>query len=125
MKSSYLRIATLGATLFALLVVCTVGYMVGMDMLEGQHRNFWSSMEWAAETLTTTGYGADHTWHHPLMVVYVVLVQFVGVFLVFLIFPIVLIPLLEKRFQTRLTTQCAPLENHVIIFRHGPTVATL
>lgn len=71
MKSNYPRILTLVGTLFVLLVVCTLGYMVGMDWLEGQHRGFWQSMEWAAETLTTTGYGADHTWHHPLMVVYV------------------------------------------------------
>lgn len=125
MKSNYLRILALVGSLFVLLVICAFGYMVGMDWLEGQHRGFWSSLEWAAETLTTTGYGADHTWQHPLMVVYVSLVQFVGVFLVFLIFPIVLIPILEKRFQTRLATQCPELENHIVIYRHGPTVATL
>jgi len=112
-------------TLLALLIACTVFYMLGMDHLEDKPRGFWSSMEWAAETLTTTGYGADHSWKHPLMVIYVALVQFVGVFLVFLIFPIVLIPMLEKRFQTRLPTQCPPLDNHVVIFRHGPAVATL
>ncbi len=68
-----------------------------MDQLEGRPRGFWSSLEWAAETLSTIGYGADHSWQHPLMGIYVALVQFVGVFLVFLIFPLVLIPLLEKR----------------------------
>ncbi len=125
MRSSYLRILALVGTLFALLVICTVIYMVGMSRLEGHPRGFWSAMEWAAETLTTTGYGADHSWRHPLMVIYVSLVQFVGVFLVFLIFPIVLIPILEKRFQTRLATQCPALENHVVIFRYGPAVATL
>lgn len=120
-----MRILALMGTLLVLLIACAVFYMLGMDQLEGRPRGFWSSLEWAAETLSTTGYGADHSWRHPLMVVYVALVQFVGVFLVFLIFPIVLIPLLEKRFQTRLPTHCPPLENHVVIFRHGPAVATL
>ena len=36
------------------------------------------------------------------MVLLVVAVQFLGVFLVFLIFPIYLIPFLEERFETRL-----------------------
>ncbi len=112
-------------TLLLLLLVFTVLYMLGMGYLEDKPRGFWSSLEWAAETLSTTGYGADHSWRHPLMVIYVALVQFVGVFLVFLIFPIVLIPVLEKRFETRLATQCPPLEHHVVIFRHSPTVATL
>jgi len=125
MHKSYLRILALMGTLLALLLVFTVLYMLGMGYFEGQSRGFWSSMEWAAETLSTTGYGADHSWRHPLMVMFVALVQFVGVFLVFLIFPIVLIPVLEKRFTTRLATQCPPLEGHVVIFRHGPAVATL
>ncbi|MCP5523028.1 MAG: NAD-binding protein [Verrucomicrobiales bacterium] len=125
MQKSYLRILTLVGTLVGLLLISTVLYMLGMGYLEGQSRGFWSSMEWAAETLSTTGYGADHSWRHPLMVIFVAAVQFVGVFLVFLIFPIVLIPVLEKRFATRLATQCPPLDGHVVVFRHGPAVATL
>ncbi len=125
MQKSRLRILALLGTLLALLLLSTVLYMLGMGYLEGNPRSFWSAMEWAAETLSTTGYGADHSWRHPVMVMFVALVQFVGVFLVFLIFPIVLIPVLEKRFATRLATQCPPLERHVVIFRHGPAVSTL
>jgi Trk K+ transport system NAD-binding subunit len=125
MQKPYLRILALMGILLGLLLVSTVLYMLGMGYFEGEPRGFWSSMEWAAETLSTTGYGSDHSWRHPLMVIFVTVVQFVGVFLVFLIFPIVLIPVLEKRFATRLPTECPPLEKHVVIFRYGPAVTTL
>ncbi len=39
-----------------------------MAYLEGTPRGFWESLEWSAETLTTTGYGADSHWRHPAMV---------------------------------------------------------
>jgi Trk K+ transport system NAD-binding subunit len=59
------------------------------------------------------------------MVCLVVVVQFLGVFLVFLIFPIYLIPFLEERFETRLPGDCTALRNHVLIYRNGPAVASL
>ena len=101
-------------------------YMIGMRLLEGQERGFWDSVSWAAETLTTTGYGADARWRHPAMVVFVALVQFTGVFLVFLIFPVYLIPLLEERFEARLPRRLdRPLEGHVVVYRYGPAVESL
>src|SRR4051794_4431451 len=100
--------------------------MWGMAVLEGKHRDFWQSLEWAAETLTTTGYGADPSWRHPLMVLLVVTVQFLGVLLVFLIFPIYLIPFLEERFETRLPQEVPKdLHGHAVIYRYGPAVETL
>lgn len=101
-------------------------YMAGMRLLEGQERGFWDSLSWAAETLTTTGYGADSRWHHPAMVVFVAMVQFVGVFLVFLIFPVYLIPVLEERFEARLPRRLdRPLQGHVVVYRYGPAVESL
>ena len=94
------RLLALG--LLLTILVSTFLYMWGMAALEGKPRDFWQSLEWAGETLSTTGYGADSPWRHPLMVLLVVAVQFLGVFLVFLIFPIYLIPFLEERFETRL-----------------------
>src|SRR6476660_9268658 len=97
-----------------------------MAYLEGSPRGFWDSLEWSAETLTTTGYGADSHWRHPLMVVYVIVVQFVGVFLVFLIVPLFLIPFLEERFETRLPQAVeGGLSGHVVVYRYGPAVETL
>src|SRR5574337_1879217 len=99
--------------------------MAGMHYLEGKPRGFWDALEWAGESLSTTGYGKDSNWSHPLMVSYVVLVQFVGVFLVFLVFPFYLIPFLEERFETRLPKVTPKLKGHVVIFAYGPPVATL
>jgi Trk K+ transport system NAD-binding subunit len=125
MKRSHKRLLALLASLVGVLVVSALLYMLGMDQLEGKPRGFWQALEWASETLSTTGYGADAKWSHPLMVCLVVLVQFLGVFLVFLIFPIYLIPFLEERFETRLPGDCAAARNHVLIYRNGPAVASL
>ncbi len=109
-----------------LLVVSALLYQAGMGALEGSPRGFWDSLEWAAETLTTTGYGADATWRHPAMILLVVVLQFLGVFLVFLVFPVYLIPFLEERFETRLPAE-APrdLADHVVILGYGSPVESL
>jgi Trk K+ transport system NAD-binding subunit len=125
MRRSQKRLLALLASLLAVLVVAALLYMAGMNHLEGKPRGFWQALGWASETLSTTGYGADATWSHPLMVCLVVLVQFLGVFLVFLIFPIYLIPFLEERFETRLPGDCTAARNHVLIYRNGPAVASL
>ncbi|MBN2192530.1 MAG: two pore domain potassium channel family protein, partial [Polyangiaceae bacterium] len=113
----------LGST--PILIICFAWlYMLGMTHLEHDPRDFSSSLSWAAETFTTTGYGGDHHWRHPLMVGFVILVQFAGVFLVFLVFPIFLMPFLEERFEGRLPTSLPNLERHVVIYRYGPAVET-
>ena len=97
-----------------------------MARLEGKPRSFWQSFGWAGESLSTTGYGADAKWSHPLMVIFVVAVQFAGVFLVFLIIPIFLVPFLEERFEERVPRAPDPkLANHVVVWRFGPAVETL
>jgi Trk K+ transport system NAD-binding subunit len=82
-------------------------------------------LQWAAGTTSTTGYGADTSWQHPVMVVFVVLTQFMGVTLIFMVLPIFLIPFLEERFETKLPHESASVRNHVVIFDYGPAVATL
>jgi Trk K+ transport system NAD-binding subunit len=120
------RLAILAFGLLLTILVSTFLYMWGMSALEGKPRGFWQSLEWAGETLSTTGYGADSTWRHPLMVLLVVAVQFLGVFLVFLIVPIYLIPFLEDRFETRLPQDVPKdLNGHAVIYRYGAAVETL
>lgn len=114
----------LGLALF--LVAAALVYQAGMARLEGKPRTFWQALEWASETLSTTGYGADARWASPWMVLFVAFVQFVGVFLVFLIIPIYLIPFLGERFEEKVPRTADPkLSNHVVIFRFAPTVETL
>jgi Trk K+ transport system NAD-binding subunit len=100
--------------------------MLGMTALEGRDRTFLQALQWAAETLSTTGYGGDHTWSHPWMVTFVILLQFMGVFLIFLIFPIYLIPFLEERFEARLPKAAPSVpEGTVLLYQSGPAVASL
>jgi hypothetical protein len=126
MRRSRLRLVLLVLGLVLTLVISAFLYMWGMASLEGKPRTFWQGLEWASETLSTTGYGADARWSHPVMVLLVVLVQFLGVFLVFLIFPIYLIPFLEERFEARLPQAAEKdLEGHAVVYRYGPGVETL
>src|SRR5258706_15385284 len=126
MQRSTRRLLALLAGLVAFTIGSAVLYQLGMSRLEGQHRSIWQSVEWAAETLSTTGYGADSRWNHPLMVLFVVAVQFVGVFLFFLIVPIFMVPFLEERFEEKLPRMPPQkLTDHVIVYRYGPAVETL
>ncbi len=125
MLRSYNRFVILIGLLLLVLLTLTLLYMLGMYYLEGQSRGFWQALQWAAGTASTTGYGGDTSWQHPVMVVYVVFAQFIGVVLLFLIFPIYLIPFLEERFETRLPKEASQAKNHVVIFDYGPAVATL
>jgi Trk K+ transport system NAD-binding subunit len=126
MQRSSRRLALLVFSLIAFVIVSALLYQIGMARLEGKPRSFWQAFEWAGETLSTTGYGADSMWKHPLMVILVVAVQFVGVFLMFLIIPIYLVPFLEERFEEKVPrTADAKLADHVVVYRFGPAVETL
>lgn len=109
-----------------LLTLTALVYMAAMYVFEGQQRTFWRALEWAAETLTTTGYGRDAVWTHPLMVILVVLIQFGGVFLVYVLVPLLLLPYIEERFRAK-PPRALPggVHDHVVIFRWGPAVETL
>ncbi|HEX7420260.1 MAG TPA: NAD-binding protein [Thermoanaerobaculia bacterium] len=126
MQRSRTRLFVLFAALVAFVIVSALLYEVGMSRLEGKPRTFMESLEWAAESLSTTGYGYDSHWTHPAMVMLVITVQFVGVFLVFLIIPVYLLPFLAERFEQRVPRVANDkLANHVIVFRYGPAVETL
>jgi Trk K+ transport system NAD-binding subunit len=126
MPRSSVRLLLLIAGLIGFVLLSALLYQVGMGQLEGKPRSFLQSLEWAGETLSTTGYGADARWSHPLMVIFVVAVQFVGVFLVFLIIPIYLIPFLGERFEEKVPRVApASLNDHVIVYGFAPTVETL
>ncbi len=122
---STLRLLALLAALPAAVLVLGVLYMLGMTYLEGNPRGLLASVEWASETLTTTGYGADSRWQHPLMVVFVMLTQIAGLFLVFLIFPIYVLPFFEERFEARLARALPPMDGRVLFHRYGPGVDSL
>ena len=59
------------------------------------------------------------------MAVFVILRQFMGQFLVFLIFPIFVLPYFEEQFEARLPKVLPPMEGVVLFYRHGPAIETL
>lgn len=119
------RLLAFLATLPAAMVLIGLLYMLGMSYLEHSPRSFWQSLEWASETLTTTGYGRDASWGSPLMTLFVMLVQICGLFLVFLIFPIYVLPYFEERFEPRLPTKLPDMKGRILFHRHGPPVESV
>jgi Trk K+ transport system NAD-binding subunit len=125
LKRSTKRLLVLLALLPAAVLILGTIYMLGMEHLEGQPRSFLQSMQWASETLTTTGYGGDNRWNHPAMALFVILGQFLGQFLVFLIFPIFVLPYVEERFEVRLQNALPPMDGKVLFYRYGPAIESL
>src|SRR6202165_5074672 len=119
------RFIALVSMLAAILVAMALLYMLGMEYLEGKPRTFWQSLQWAGGATSTTGFGVDTSWTHPVMVVFVVFAEFMGVALFFVVLPIYLLPFLEERFETKLPNESASARNHVVIFDYDATVATL
>ncbi|MEM8931938.1 MAG: NAD-binding protein, partial [Acidobacteriota bacterium] len=125
-KPSRRRLLTLLGLLPVLLVMTALAYMQVMQIFEHEPRNFLDAIEWASETITTTGYGRDAEWDHPITILFVIVMQFLGVFLVYMLVPLFLLPMLEERFEARLPREApGDLDDHVVIFRWGPAVETL
>jgi len=97
-------------------------YMTGMERLEGAPRTFLQSIQWASETITNTGYGADNRWNHPVMAMFVIVTPFIGQFLVFLVFPVVVLPYFEEQFELRLQHVLPPMAGQVLFYRFGPAI---
>ena len=100
-------------------------YMFGMSYLEHTPRDFWASIEWAAETLTTTGYGSDSRWTHPAMILFVIFFELVGMSFYVLIFPVFFLPYFEERFEARLPSTLPDMSGRVLIHRYGPAVDSM
>ncbi len=124
-KRSTKRLMMLLVVLPMTVLILGTIYMFGMDYLEGTPRTFLESLQWASETLTTTGYGSDSHWRHPVVALFVILGQFMGQFLVFLIFPIFVLPYFEEQFESRLQHVLPPMADKVLFYRYGPAIESL
>lgn len=100
-------------------------YMLGMTYLEGSPRTFMQGLQWASETMTNTGYGADNHWDHPAMAMFVIVTPFIGQFLVFLIFPVLVLPYFEERFEVRMPHELPLMAGKVLFYRYGPAIESL
>lgn len=125
MRSSRRTLLNVALGVPALIVLLAVLYSLGMAALEGDPRTFSESLQWATETLTTTGYGADNRWSHPAMIGLVVVTQFGGLALTFVVFSLVVVPFFEERFEGKLPRDIPKVGGYVLVYRYGPAVSTL
>jgi Trk K+ transport system NAD-binding subunit len=75
--------------------------------------------------MTNTGYGADNRWNHPVMALFVIVTPFIGQFLVFLIFPVLVLPYFEEKFEVRMQHELPPMAGQVLFYRYGPAIESL
>src|SRR4051794_41936306 len=119
------RFVILVAALIAFLVAVALLYDIGMAQLEGKHRTFLESFEWATETLSTTGYGSDNHWSHPLMVTLVIFVQVAGMVLIPLLLAGFILPYLAARFEQRVPREPdRHISEHISDYRFSPPLET-
>ncbi len=125
MRTSRSRLLALLFAAPLLLMALAATYSVAMARFEGETRSLGEAVQWAAETLTTTGYGSDDHWNHPMMIAFVVVTQFVGLALTFVVFSLVVVPFFEERFEGRLPRAVPKIRDYVLVFRFGPAVTSL
>jgi Trk K+ transport system NAD-binding subunit len=100
----------------ALIVAYTLVYTWGMGTFEGQPRTVTEGLLAVVQSLTTTGYGEDAAnWTSPAMVGFMLLVQFTGVFFIFMALPLFVVPWLEDRLSTSVPTSVSNVSDHVVI----------
>jgi voltage-gated potassium channel len=125
LKRSNKRFLSLLAILPISVLILAWIYMTGMERLEGAPRTFLQSIQWASETITNTGYGADNRWNHPVMALFVIVTPFIGQFLVFLVFPVVVLPYFEEQFELRLQHVLPSMDGQVLFYRFGPAIESV
>jgi len=125
LRRSTWRLLGLLVSMPAAVVLFGMVFMLASEYFEDKPIGFWASLEWASETLTTTGYGAYAPWSHPVMIVFVILTQFVGMFFLVLVFPFYVMPYIEERFEVRLPHLLPPMNGRVFFYRYGPAIESL
>ena len=125
LKRSTQRLLALLTLLPTAVLLLGTLYMLGMEHLEGKPRTFLQGLQWAAETMTNTGYGFDNHWNHPVVALFVIVAPFIGQFLVFLVFPVVVLPYFEEQFEVRLQHVLPPMAGQVLFYRYGPAIESL
>ncbi|MDR5657076.1 NAD-binding protein [Halodesulfurarchaeum sp. HSR-GB] len=108
-RGVYYVLSFLGA-----LVLYTILYKFGMSAFEGEHRTVIQAFQIVVESFTTTGYGEDAPWSSPQIQILVVLMQFTGIFFIFLTLPLFLVPWIEERLEDTIPRTYQG-EDHVVI----------
>lgn len=108
----------------AVVFVYSVLYNYGMRVFEGENHSLFRSFQTVAETMTTTGYGADAPWDTPVMNGFVVFMQLTGIGLGFFTLRVIIIPLFTGA-EVDLDSRLTPKDDHVIICEYRRDSAVL
>ncbi|GAB7095708.1 NAD-binding protein [Halolamina litorea] len=112
--------------LVAVVLLYATVYFYGMRTLEGATTDytFFNAFQTVVETMTTTGYGADSPWSHPLMNLFMVFIQLTGIAVGFFTLRLVVIPLFNEA-EVDLDSRLSPKRDHVIICEYSRDSAVL
>ncbi|MEF8856159.1 MAG: NAD-binding protein [Haloplanus sp.] len=114
----------LAGIVLLVLLYATV-YNVLMARLEGVNQSIFASIEFVAQTMTTTGYGQDSDqWSHPAMFLFVVLTQASGIVIGFVTLRLIIIPLFTGA-EVDLDDRLTPKANHVVVCEYRRDSAVL
>ena len=103
-------------TVFGAMLLFSVPYHYGMVHLEGEEgRLYVESLQHVVETFTATGYGSDSPWSTVTMNLFVVVMDLVGVAVVFLALPVFAFPLVRDALSTTVPTSLEDATDHVVI----------
>ncbi|MCG1002734.1 MULTISPECIES: TrkA family potassium uptake protein [Halobacterium] len=118
------RVLAYTGLLAAVAATYTVAFKHGMAFFEGRELSYLQSLQFVAQTFTTTGYGEFAPWTSTVMLVTVVVMQLSGVFLIFLTLPLFVVPWIEERLEVE-PLRSVDLEDHVVICGFGARDETL
>ncbi|MDZ7745618.1 MAG: NAD-binding protein [Halobacteriales archaeon] len=96
------------------IAVFTLLYDYGMATFDGRPQPLLNSLQVVVETFTTTGYGSDAPWNSRVMTLFVVVMDLMGVVLIFLALPALVFPLLEDALSTTVPTT-TDTTDHVVV----------
>ncbi|NBC65468.1 MAG: TrkA family potassium uptake protein [Bacteroidetes bacterium] len=103
-----------GLFVIGLILLYGLIYQWGMAVFEGFEKSYIHSLQVVIESVTTAGYGGDSPWTSDFMNIFVIWMNMTGVILVFLAFPLFVLPMIREAIQPRPPEELN-LEDHVII----------
>ncbi len=111
--------------LVMLILFYTVAYNFAMARVEGVEQSIFASFEFVIQTMTTTGYGQDSDiWSHPMMFLFVAMIQISGIATGFFTLRLIIIPLFTGA-EINLDDRLSSKNGHVIICEYRRDSAVL
>ncbi|MDX1592262.1 MAG: NAD-binding protein, partial [Balneolaceae bacterium] len=108
----------------AIVVVYAEIFLWSMFILEGRTVTFAQSLQVVVESLTTSGYGGFSPWESDFLNYFVIFMNFTGVALVFIAFPVFILPYLKEA-VSKSPPRKVDKKDHIVICDYSPHVDAL